>query len=390
MFEGCFVQRVEDLRTESAFEMLAKAKKLESAGREIIHLEIGEPDFKTPAHIVEAGVKALRDGYTRYTQVTGMPDLKEAVVSYTSTYKNINTNADEVVIVPGGKPIIFYTILALVNEGDEVICPNPSFPIYENVIRYAGGIPVFLEIKEEKDFRVDIEDLKKKISSKTKLLVLNSPANPTGGVLTQQDILQIAGLIKGKGIFVLSDEIYGRICYGTKPVSIATVPEMKDYTVILDGFSKTYSMTGWRLGYGIMNKAIAEKISSLMVNSVSCTAGFVQMAGKAALEGSQDDVDRMVEKFEKRRDMLVSGLNSINGIKCAVPQGAFYVFPNIKELGIKSDKFADYLLEKASVAALSGTAFGCYGEGYIRLSYANSMDNLEKALERISKAVQAL
>jgi len=390
MFSDLFAERVKTLRDESAFEMLAKAKRLESQGKEIIHLEIGEPDFLTPRNIVQAGIDALNDGYTRYSQVSGMPKLKESIAEYVKRYKKVYTEPDEILVVPGGKPIIFYTIFALVNEGDEVICPNPGFPIYENVIRFAGGIPVYLDIKEETDFRIDLNDLKKKISSKTKLIIINSPANPTGGVLTLEDIHGIAALIMGKGIFVLSDEIYDRIYYETKPISIAAIPEMKDYTIILDGFSKTYSMTGWRLGYGVMQKELADKVSKLLVNSVSCTASFVQIAGKAALDGLQDYVERMVAEYGKRRNMLVQGLNSIKGFRCTMPQGAFYAFPNIKGLGMTSNQAADYLLEKAGVAVLSGTAFGSSGEGYIRLSYANSMENLEKALGWIDKAVRAL
>lgn len=390
MFTDSFSDRVKDLRAESAFEMLAKARRLESQGRDIIHLEIGEPDFRTPDHIVQAGMEAMRSGHTRYTQVSGMPQLKESISTYVHRFKNVDVGPEGIVVVPGGKPIIFYTLLALVNEGDEVLCPNPGFPIYENVIRYAGGIPVSMELKEENDFRVDLDDLRRKLSPKTKLMILNSPANPTGGVLTGEDIRSIADMIAGKGIFVLSDEIYDRICYDAKPVSMATIPEMKDHTIILDGFSKTYSMTGWRLGYGVMEPRLADRVSKLIVNSVSCTAAFVQMAGKTALDGPQDSVDEMVAEYRARRDMLVEGLNSIPGISCIMPQGAFYAFPNIKAIGMDSNRFAEHLLEHAGVAVLSGTAFGSCGEGYVRLSYANSMENLKRTVERIAKAVQTI
>jgi aspartate/methionine/tyrosine aminotransferase len=280
--------------------------------------------------------------------------------------------------------------MATVNPGDEVLYPNPGFPIYESVIKFVGGVPVPIPIKEENDFRIDIEYLKSRITSKTKMLIINSPANPTGGLLTPEDIRKIAEIVRDKNILVLSDEIYDRIVYEGEPVSIASMPGMKDHSIILDGFSKTYAMTGWRLGYGIMHREIAQRVSQLMVNSNSCTAAFTQVAGKEALEGPQGDVALMVDEFRRRRDFIVDGLNSIKGIKCKLPQGAFYAFPNITGTGMKSKELADYLLDKASVAVLAGTAFGMYGEGYLRLSYANSIDNIEKALERISKAVNSL
>lgn len=390
MFEKIFADKMGNLGTETAFEVLAKAKKLEATGRNIVHLEIGEPDFDTPKNVIEAGVNALRNGYTHYGPAPGLPQLRESIASYVKKYKNVDTNIDEIVVVPGGKPIMFFTIMALTNPGDEVIYPNPGFPIYESVIKFVGGVPVPMPLKEENDFRIDIEDLKKKITDKTKLVIINSPANPTGGVFTPDDIRNIADLVRGKGIFVLSDEIYDRVVYEGTPLSIATLPGMKDYTIILDGFSKTYAMTGWRLGYGIMHKEIAARISQLMVNSNSCTAAFTQMAGVEALEGPQDDVAKMVAEFRKRRDVIVKGLNSIKGIKCALPQGAFYAFPNITGTGLKSKELADYLLENANVAVLGGTAFGEYGEGYLRMSYANSIENIEKALDRIGKAVESL
>lgn len=390
MFENMFADRMANLGTETAFEVLAKAKMLEAGGRDIVHLEIGEPDFNTPKNIIEAGVNALKSGYTHYTAAPGLPELRGAIVDYVKKYKNVDTNIDEVVVVPGGKPIMFYAIIATVNPGDEVIYPNPGFPIYESVIKFAGGIPVPMPLKEENDFRIDIEDLKSKINSKTKMVIINSPANPTGGVLTEEDIRKIAELVAGKNILVLADEIYDRIVYAGNTRSIATMPGMKDHTIILDGFSKTYAMTGWRIGYGIMHKEIAKRISQLMVNSNSCTAAFTQVAAKEALTGPQDDVDKMVTEFRKRRDVIVDGLNSIKGISCKTPDGAFYAFPNIKGTGKKSKELADYLLESGSVAVLSGTSFGEFGEGYLRLSYANSIQNIEKAIDRIDKAIKAL
>ncbi|MDF2505288.1 pyridoxal phosphate-dependent aminotransferase [Clostridium sp.] len=390
MFENMIAKRVIGLGTEKAFEVLSKCKELEAQGKNIIHLQIGEPDFDTPKNIVEAGVNALRNGYTHYTPNSGMIEVKQAIVDYVKKYRNIETDKDEVVVVPGGKPTMFFTILALVESGDEVIYPNPGYPIYESLIRFVGGVPVPMPLVEENDFRVNIEDLSKKITSKTKMIIINSPANPTGGILTKDDLSQIADLIRGKGIFVLSDEIYSRIVYDGDPVSIATMPGMKDYTIILDGFSKTYAMTGWRLGFGIMHKEIAKKVDRLIANSTSNTAAFTQLAGKEALEGPQTDVDNMIAEFRRRRDYIVDRLNSIEGISCKKPEGAFYVFPNIKGTGLKSEALADYLLNEANVAVLDGASFGEYGEGHIRLSYATSMENIEEALNRIEKALKLL
>ncbi len=390
MFEDKFAKRVIGLGTEKAFEVLSKCKELEAQGKNVIHMQIGEPDFDTPKNIIEAGVDALRNGYTHYTPNSGMIEVKQAIVDYVKKYRNIDTNKDEVVVVPGGKPTMFFTILALVENGDEVIYPNPGYPIYESLIRFVGGVPVPMPLIEENDFRVDIEDLSKKITSKTKMIIINSPANPTGGILTKDDLSQIADLIRGKGIFVLSDEIYSRIVYDGDPVSIATMPGMKDYTIILDGFSKTYAMTGWRLGFGIMHKEIAKKVDRLIANSTSNTAAFTQIAGKEALEGPQTDIDNMIAEFRRRRDYIVERLNSIDGITCKKPEGAFYVFPNIKGTGLKSEALADYLLKEANVAVLDGASFGEYGEGHIRLSYATSMENIEEALNRIEKALKLL
>ncbi|TGE38438.1 pyridoxal phosphate-dependent aminotransferase [Desulfosporosinus fructosivorans] len=379
-----FADRMSLLGTETAFEVLAKAKKLEAQGKDVVHLEIGEPDFDTPKNIIDAACRALNSGYTHYTAAPGIPEVRETIAQYIRSHKNVDASADEVVIVPGGKPIMFFSIMATVNPGDEVIYPNPGFPIYESVIRFCGGKPVPIPLREENQFRLDVNELAKLITPKTKMLIINSPGNPTGGVLTNEDVKAIADLVRGKEILVLSDEIYDRIVYGdTHPLSIASLPGMKDWTIILDGFSKTYAMTGWRLGYGIMHPEIAAKIAQLMVNSNSCTSASTQMAGKEALTGPQHDVDTMVAEFKKRRDIMVNGLNSIPGVSCILPEGSFYVFPNLKSFGKDCKEIADYLLNDSGVACLGGTAFGAYGEGYLRFSYANSVENIQKALERI-------
>lgn len=380
--------RMDLIGGESAFEVLARAKVLEAQGKHIVHFEIGEPDFATPKNIVEAAKKALDNGYTHYSAAQGYLPLREAIAEYAKKNKNVDASADEVVVVPGGKPVMYYTFMALVNEGDEVIYPNPGFPIYQNLVRFLKAVPVPVDIKEENDFRLDINELKSKITSKTKLIILNSPANPTGGVLTPEDIDAIADTVKGKGIYVLSDEIYERIVYEGKVKSIASVPGMKDQTIILDGFSKAYAMTGWRLGYSITNKELAKKITDLMINSNSCVATFTQIAGIEALSGPQDAVSEMVQEFRKRREIIVNGLNSIKGISCRKPMGAFYAFPNITGTGMKSKELADFLLNTAGVSSLSGSSFGSCGEGYLRLSYANSISNIELALERIEKALK--
>ncbi len=383
-----FADRMGRLGGESAFEVLARAKALEAQGKHVVHFEIGEPDFATPKNIIEAGKNALDSGYTHYAPSQGYLPLRETIAEYAKKYKNIDTCADEVVVVPGGKPVMYYTFLALVNAGDEVIYPNPGFPIYRNLVDFVQAAPVPVDIKEENGFRLDINELKSKITSKTKLIILNSPANPTGGVLTPGDIDAVADAVRGKGIYVLSDEIYDRIVYSGNVKSIASVPGMKDWTIILDGFSKAYAMTGWRLGYSITNKELAAKITSLMTNSNSCVATFTQVAGIEALTGPQDAVTEMVEKFRKRREIIVDGLNSIKGISCRKPEGAFYAFPNITGTGMNSKELADFLLNTSGVATLSGSSFGSCGEGYLRLSYANSIDNIELALERIEKALK--
>ncbi|MCS7125124.1 MAG: pyridoxal phosphate-dependent aminotransferase [Candidatus Bathyarchaeota archaeon] len=381
--------RMAALGTETAFEVLAKAKALERQGKEIIHLEIGEPDFDTPENIKKAAVKALYSGYTHYVPAAGIPELREAIAEYISKTRNIPVSPEEVVVTPGAKPIMFFAILACVNSGEEVLYPNPGFPIYESMINFVGAKPIPIPLKEENDFRLDHEYVKEKITKKTKMIILNSPENPTGGILTREDLKVVADCIANRDdVIVLSDEIYSRIIYEGVHESIASLPGMKEKTIILDGFSKTYAMTGWRLGYGVMRKELAEKIAQLMVNSNSCTCAFVQMAGVEALKGPQDSVNRMVAEFRKRREIIVEGLNKINGITCKKPKGAFYVFPNITGTGIGSKELSDYLLKEAGVAVLPGTSFGKYGEGYLRISFANSVENIKRALERIDKALK--
>jgi aspartate aminotransferase len=374
---------MERLGTETAFEVLVKAKALEAQGRDIIHLEIGEPDFDTPSNIIEAGCDALRKGFTHYGPSAGMTELREVIAQQVSETRRVNVTPDEVVVVPGGKPIIFFSILAFAEDGDEIIYPNPGFPIYESMINYVGAKAVPIRLREELDFRLDIDELASLINDRTKLLILNSPQNPTGGVLTKDDIAAIARAIGDRNIMVLSDEIYSRLIFEGEHHSIMSIDGMKERTILLDGFSKTYAMTGWRMGYGVMRADLATHISRLMTNSNSCTASFTQIAGIEALRGSQDVVDAMRAKFKKRRDIMVAGLNKIKGFSCRVPHGAFYAFPNITKTGWPSKKLANAFLEDAGVAALSGTAFGDFGEGYLRFSVANSIENIEKALDRI-------
>ena len=375
--------RMSRLGTETAFEVLNRARALEKQGKEIIHLEIGEPDFDTPANVVQAAVDALHKGWTHYGPAAGLPDLRQTIADYVSRTRNVPVSSDEVVVVPGGKPIIFFTMLALIDEGDEVIYPNPGFPIYESMINYVGGRAVAIPLREERDFSVDVKELASLITDRTKLIILNSPHNPTGGVLTKKDILAIAEAIGDRNIMILSDEIYSRLIYEGEDFSIMSVPGFKERTIVLDGFSKTYAMTGWRMGYGVMRPDLATQIARLNTNSISCTASFTQIAGIEALRGDQSSVDKMNAEFRHRRDVFVAGLNKIKGFSCRTPKGAFYTFPNIKKTGWPSKKLADALLEQAGVACLSGTAFGEYGEGYLRFSVANSLENLVTALLRI-------
>src|SRR5580658_9026323 len=379
-------RRMSRLGTETAFEVLNKARALERQGKSVIHLEIGEPDFDTPANVIDAGINALRGGWTHYGPAAGQPELRQALADYVSRTRGVKVTPEEVVVVPGGKPIIFFTILALIDEGDEVIYPNPGFPIYESMIHYVGGRAVPIHLREERDFSLDVNELASLINDRTKLIILNSPENPTGGIMERRDIEQIARAIGDRNIMVLSDEIYSRLLFdGAQHFSIMSVPGMQERTILLDGFSKTYAMTGWRMGYGVMRADLATHISRLMTNSTSCTASFTQIAGIEAIRGDQAPVERMRAEFQKRRDEFVAGLNRIKGFSCRVPKGAFYVFPNISKTGWKSKKLADALLEQAGVACLSGTAFGDYGEGYLRFSIANSLENLNKALDRIDQ-----
>jgi len=386
--DSVYAERMKSLGTETAFEVLAKARALEKQGKDIVHLEIGEPDFDTPRNIKDAAIKALNEGYTHYVPSAGIPELRQAIADYISKTRNLKVTPEEVVVTPGGKPIMFYTILALVNPGDEVLYPNPGFPIYESLINFVGAKPIPIPLEEKNDFSLDREYVKKMITKKTKLIILNSPENPTGGVLSREDLKVVADSISGRNdAFVLSDEIYSRIIYEGKHESITAFPGMKDKTILLDGFSKTYAMTGWRLGYGVMHKDLALKVAQLMTNSNSCTSAFTQMAGVEALTGPQNEAERMVSEFKKRREVIVDGLNKIKGITCKKPRGAFYVFPNIEGTGMDCRKLGEHLLNNAGVAVLPGTSFGKYGEGHLRLSFANSIENIKKALERIARAV---
>src|SRR5256886_1310438 len=383
-FELRLARRMSRLGTETAFEVLNRARELERQGKEIIHLEIGEPDFDTPENIIQSAVSALNAGWTHYGPSAGLPDLRTAIADEVSHSRGVWVQPEEVVVVPGGKPIIFFSILALVDEGDEVIYPNPGFPIYESMINYVGGRGVPIRLREERDFRLDVDELKKLISNRTKLIIMNSPHNPTGGVLNKHDIEQIAQVIGDRNILILSDEIYSRLIFEGSHHSIISEPGFKERTILLDGFSKAYAMTGWRMGYGVMRSDLAAHVARLMTNSNSCTASFSQVAGIEALRGDQSSVDKMRGEFQRRRDTFVAGLNQIKGFSCRLPNGAFYVFPNITKTGWPSKKLADALLDDAGVAALSGTAFGDFGEGYLRFSVANSIENIEKALERVN------
>ncbi|HEV8309675.1 MAG TPA: pyridoxal phosphate-dependent aminotransferase [Methylomirabilota bacterium] len=383
-------ERMGRLGTESAFEVLARARALERQGKAVVHLEIGEPDFDTPAHIKEAAKRALDAGATHYGPSAGLPELREAIAKHIGETRGIPVSADEVVVTPGAKPIMFFAILALVNRGDEVVYPNPGFPIYESVINFVGGVPVPIPLVEETGFGLDLGELERRVSRKTRLLIINSPQNPTGGVLAPEEIGRIAEIARHYRVPVFSDEIYRRFLYEGQFASIASLPGMKEQTIILDGFSKSYAMTGWRLGYGVMPVPLAEHITRLMTNSASCTATFIQQAGLAALQGDDTPVQTMVEEFRHRRDLIVDGLNRLPGVSCARPRGAFYVFPNVKQLGRSSKEIATYLLDEGGVAVLWGTAFGEFGEGYLRLSYAASREAIQRALDQVGKALARL
>jgi aspartate aminotransferase len=371
------------LGTETAFEVLARARALEAQGKNVVHLEIGEPDFDTPPHIVAAAKQALDEGYTHYGPSAGLPEFRQAIATHVSKTRRIGVDPAEVVVVPGAKPILFYGLLATINPGDEVIYPNPGFPIYESVINYLGATAVALPLREERDFRFDLADLASRITDRTRMVILNSPQNPTGSVLTKEDLAGIVDLVRGRPIWVLADEIYSEILYEGTHDSILHHEGMASQTILLDGFSKTYAMTGWRLGYGVMPKDLAAHVARLATNCNSCVASFVQRAGIAALTGPRDEVNAMTAEFRRRRDRIVAGLNAIPGVSCVLPHGAFYVFPNVSKLGLPSEVLAARCLDEAGVAVLSGTAFGRFGQGYLRLSYANSIENIETALERL-------
>ena len=379
--------RTELLRGESAFAVLARARQLESAGKDVIHLEIGEPDFPTPANIVDAGARALRDGHTHYGPTPGLMPFREAIARYVEQGWGVATAPENVVVTPGAKPIVFAGILATVNPGDEAIYPDPGFPTYDSMLRFAGAKRVPLTLYEERQFRWDLDELRDSITDKTRLIILNAPHNPTGGVFTAEELGAIADMVRGKPIWVLSDEIYSRIIYEGSHASILAHPGMAEQTILLDGHSKTYAMTGWRLGYGVMPEPLAEKIGLILNNATSCTASFTQMAGIEALTGPQESVDAMVAEFRRRRDAFIGALNAIDGLSCLVPQGAFYAFCNVKELGVSAARLERYWLEEAGVAALAGTGFGAGGEGYVRFSFANSLENLMGAAERIEAAM---
>ena len=377
-------ERMSRLGTESAFEVLVRARELEALGKEIIHLEIGEPDFPTAPHIVEAATRALHDGWTHYGPPAGFPQLRDAVAEDVGSRRGIKVDPGEVVITPGGKPIMFFTILALVEPDDEVLHPNPGFPIYESMINFVGGRAVPYRLIEDRDFDVDVDEIIGKLTDRTRLVILNSPQNPTGGVMSRTQVAALAEALAGRDVFVLSDEIYNRLIFEGDHTSLAQFPGMKERTIILDGFSKTYAMTGWRMGYGVMRSDLARQVALLMTNSNSCTASFTQVAGIEALQGDQSSVEAMREEFRRRRSVIVDGLNRIPGFRCRTPHGAFYVFPNITGTGKTSRALADGLLNEAGIACLSGTSFGKWGEGYLRFSFANSVENIQKALDRIA------
>src|SRR4030095_1552188 len=383
-----FADGIYRLGTETAFEVLAKAKALEAEGKNIIHLQIGEPDFTTPKNICDAAVRSIQAGDTHYTPAAGILELRKVIANYVSKTRGVEFSPDNVVMTPGAKPIMFFVILSLIQHGDEVIYPNPGFPIYESMINFAGGTAVPLRLKQEDNFNVDIKEFEKLVTNKTRLVIINTPGNPTGKTIPQKDIEAMAEIIKDKDCFVLSDEMYSGIVYdGAIPFSITKINGFKDRTIILDGFSKTYAMTGWRAGYGIMNTELAPVITKLMVNSNSCTNTMVQKACIEALTGPQDEVDKMVVEFDKRRKFIVEGLNSIKGFNCTTPDGAFYAFPRISDTGFTSKELADKLLYEAGVACLAGTSFGKFGEGFLRFSYANSVENINEAIKRIKSVL---
>lgn len=383
--------RMGRIGTETAFEAAARARALEATGREVIHLEIGEPDYDTPRHIMEAASRALLDeGMTHYTNATGIQPLRQAIARDVARRKGLEISPERVVVTPGAKPIMFYAMLALVDEGDEVIYPDPGFPIYESMINFVGGRAVAAPLREERDFRMDVDEVRSLVTDRTRMIVINSPQNPTGSVLTDDDLRAIAEIALERDLIVLTDEIYGRLQYEGQPTSIGSFPGMDERTITLDGFSKTFAMTGWRLGYGIVPESLTLAFSRLVINSVSCTSAFSQAGAVEALTGPQDEVDAMREEFRARRQLVVDGLNALPGVRCVMPKGAFYAFPNVSSFGLRSTEIADHLLNDAGVSVLAGTAFGRHGEGFLRLSYANSRENLTRALELIEGSLTRL
>jgi aspartate/methionine/tyrosine aminotransferase len=383
-----YATRTSHLKPEGAYKVLARANQLEAAGREIIHLEIGQPDYATFENVSRAGIEAIRAGHTRYTPPSGMTALRAVIAEDAGRRRDIPIDPQQVVVGPGGKPHLFFPTLALVEPGDEVIYPDPGFPTYDAMIRVAGGVPVAVPLLEKNNFSFDLEAFDRLINERTRLIILNSPSNPTGGVIPPVDLEHIALQARRYDSWVMSDEIYARIAYdGLRVSSIASLPGMQERTIIVDGFSKTYSMTGWRLGYGIMPHDLAARVDLLLTHSIGSTAHFTQFAGLEAINGPQEMVQVMVSEYQRRRDVIVAGLNAIPGITCQKPQGAFYAFPNITGTGFSSGDLADLLLEQAGVALLPGTSFGKYGEGYLRLSYANSIENIEKGLRQIQTAL---
>jgi aspartate aminotransferase len=386
-----YAKRTAHLKPEGAYQVLARAQALEAEGRKIIHLEIGQPDFDTYTNIRQAGVDAIDEGMTRYTPPAGIHALRQVIAEQVGHERGVDIQPDQVVVSPGAKPNLFFPTLALVEPGDEVIYPNPGFPTYEAMIGVAGGVPVPVPLEEENSFSFDLEAFDRLINNKTRMIVLNSPSNPTGGVIPAADLEHIAAAAQDHDAWVLSDEIYARIIYdGLKAPSIYSLAGMPERTIIMDGFSKTYAMTGWRLGFGVMPRELAQRVGLLLTHSVGCTAHFTQFAGLEALTGPQEQVDQVVEEYQKRRNVIVEGLNALPGVTCQKPQGAFYVFPNITALAMGSVELANYLLDEAGVALLPGSAFGSGGEGYLRLSYANSVENIQRALENIEKAITGL
>lgn len=395
MVFGVMVSRIADrmfrLKVESAFVVLQEAKRLEREGCDVVHFEIGEPDFDTPEHIKEAAIKALKEGFTHYTPSPGIPELREAISEHIMEEFNAEYSSDEIVVTPSGKAAIFYALASVVEEGDEVIMPTPSFPAYESVVRFLNGKPVFVRLKEENRFRMIPEDVEAKLTSKTKAVIINSPHNPCGSVLTRDDVEGLAELAVRRGLILITDDVYHKIIYdGVKHETVASISEVKDRVILINSLSKTYAMTGWRIGYIAAWRELIEQITILQNNVVSCIPSFVQKASIEALRGPQGQVHKMVEEYKRRRDVIVDGLNRIPGFRCEKPLGAFYVFPNIKDVGLGDRELVSYLLEEAKVATLHGSAFGPGGEGYLRLSYATVMNRIKEGLERIKAAVEKI